>query len=77
MKISHLLAIDPGFRGNITLELCNLSPYDLALPIGMKICQLAAARLDAMPTHSYGERDGNTYQDSAGLKLPKTTNLTK
>jgi len=52
----HLLAgyIDPGFHGEITLELCNVNRHHrLPLVQGMKIGQIRFARLDATPHRSY------------------------
>ena len=37
--------IDPGFDGNITLEMTNIGPFDLKLTDGMKICCLIIERL--------------------------------
>lgn len=38
----HITAgfIDPGFKGQITLEIVNMAPYDLVLHAGMPIAQI-------------------------------------
>lgn len=43
----HITApkIDPGYRGNITLEMFNLGPFPLQLSYGMNICSLMLERL--------------------------------
>lgn len=54
----HALAtyIDPGFHGNITLELSNLRRFkELPLRAGMRIGQLRFARLDGIPARSYAQ----------------------
>lgn len=52
----HALAgyIDPGFHGQITLELSNLRRFaELPLRAGMRIGQLRFARLDDIPLRPY------------------------
>lgn len=46
--------IDPGFFGRITLELKNLSPAPLLLPIGGPIAQISFDLLDAPCDRPYG-----------------------
>ena len=64
----HLTAgyIDPGFEGNITLELFNCHDEDLILKHGMGICQLCLEKLDEVPIKLYGEC-GNHYQGQTGI----------
>ena len=45
--------VDPGFRGTITLELCNLSDYTVEIREGLRICQLSVALLDRPTAISY------------------------
>lgn len=56
--------IDPGFEGQVTLEVVNHAPWALMLHPGMPICQIAFDRLDTMPRKTY-ERTGR-YQGQAG-----------
>ena len=52
----HALATycDPGFHGNITLELSNLRRFkELPLRAGMRIGQLRFAKLDSSPIRTY------------------------
>lgn len=57
--IVHFTAglIDPGFSGNITLEMINLSPRPVILYVGMRICQLVFERIDGEVLRPYGHRD--------------------
>lgn len=67
--LTHATAgfIDPGFSGNITLELANLSPRPLLLWPGMKIGQLCFFRLDSTPLRTYGDKAvGSHYQGQQG-----------
>lgn len=45
--------IDPGFEGQITLEIVNLSPWVMVLHPGKAICQIAFDRLDSPPLRTY------------------------
>lgn len=52
----HLLAgyIDPGFHGQITLEICNVNRHHrLPLSHGMRIGQLRFSKLDSIPHRPY------------------------
>lgn len=57
--------IDPGFRGQITLEISNISPWVLRLRPSMPIAQLALIPMAAEPDRLYGQA-GNHYQDQVG-----------
>lgn len=56
--------IDPGFRGQVTLEFANLSGYPILLRPGMAIGQLSLARLGVPVARGYGVR--GHYQDQDG-----------
>lgn len=59
--------IDPGFDGQITLELSNLGNIPILLLPGMKIAQLCFYRLPEPTTLLYGSRAaGSHYQNQAG-----------
>lgn len=59
--------IDPGFQGNITLELSNVANLPIALWPGMKIGQLCVFRLTSPAEHPYGSRQaGSRYQRQQG-----------
>jgi dCTP deaminase len=59
--------IDPGFKGQITLELSNLATLPIKLWPGMKIGQLCFMRLSSPAETLYGnERYGSRYQGQRG-----------
>lgn len=67
--LTHISAgfVDPGFQGQLTLELANLSPDDILLYPGMPIGQLCFYMLDQPCRHSYGSPQvGSHYQGQAG-----------
>ena len=56
--------VDPGFKGNITLEMTNINSRPIILRAGMKICQIAFYRMDARVETPYGEAKlGSHYQN--------------
>ena len=58
--------IDPGYHGEITLELSNLGAAPVALTPGMRVCQLVFTELKSRATRPYGEQRGSKYQDQKG-----------
>lgn len=56
--------VDPGFRGQITLELFNMSDEPVPLDYGMTIAQICFDWMDTTPERKYGD-DGldSHYQD--------------
>lgn len=67
--VVHVTAglIDPGFEGQITLELSNSGNLPVLLWPGMKIAQLCFYRLPDPATMLYGSRAaGSHYQNQGG-----------
>lgn len=64
---THVTAgfIDPGFEGEITLELLNASPVPFRLEPGMKIGQITFQRVEGVVGRPYGTA-GNHYQGQVG-----------
>jgi len=64
----HITAgfIDAGFKGNITLEIKNLSPNSIILYEDMRVAQLVFEELNGTPKRLYGEA-GNKYQNQTGV----------
>jgi dCTP deaminase len=63
--INHSLAgwCDPGFEGNITLELQNLGPVPFVLEAGRRIAQLIFISMESEPDIAYGDPGaGSHYQ---------------
>ncbi|WP_439025451.1 dCTP deaminase [Haloarchaeobius sp. DT45] len=62
---------DPGYRGQITLELSNLGRAPVALNPGMRISQLTFTELKTPAERPYGSERGSKYQDQAGPQASK------
>ena len=58
--------IDPGYRGQITLELSNLGTAPVALEPGMRISQVIFTELSSAAERPYGSERGSKYQDQSG-----------
>ncbi len=58
--------IDPGFEGNITLELGNVGKLPLKLYPGMRICQLVFESMTSPTTMPYNKREKSKYKDEKG-----------
>lgn len=55
--------IDPGFSGQITLEIANLSNLPVLLYPGMRIAQISFSRMTTAAETPYGQRGlGSKYQ---------------
>ena len=64
--------IDPGFHGQITLELHNETNTELILPVGTRIGQLTFIHLVEAPMHAYGDKALNShYQGQTGATAPR------
>lgn len=61
----HITAgwIDPGFDGQITLELFNCSDFPVKLDVGRRICQLIFYKLNQPCKHPYQGK----YQNQKGV----------
>jgi len=62
---------DPGYEGQITLELSNLGTAPVALTPGMRISQLTFTELKTPAERPYGEERGSKYQGQAGPQASK------
>ena len=64
--------IDPGFHGQITLELHNETNTDLILPVGTRIGQLTFTHLAHGPLRAYGDKELNShYRGQSGATAPR------
>lgn len=64
--------IDPGFEGQITLEMKNLSHNRLALVVGEYICQLIFYRMSSPALRPYGHPELRShYQGQRGATAAK------
>lgn len=57
--------IDPGFNGEITLELSNHGPLPVRLDEGLRICQIVFEELSSEAEEPYGH-EGSQYQEQSG-----------
>src|SRR5256885_13897859 len=58
--------VDPGFGGNLTLELSNLANLPITIYHGMPIGQISFMRMDGPVERPYGSGDaGSKYQGQA------------
>ncbi len=72
--INHSLAgwCDPGFKGQITLELQNLGPVPFVLEAGRRIAQLIFISMESEPEIAYGEPgSGSHYQGQTGTTIAR------
>lgn len=70
----HITAgfIDPGFQGNITLEILNTSSFPIKLTHKMRIAQLVVSALRGTVEIPYGDpRGNNKYQGQRGATPPR------
>ena len=59
--------VDPGFVGNITLEIKNENKFPIVVYANMPICQLVVFRLDTPTSTPYGSEGlGSRYQGQVG-----------
>ena len=59
--------IDPGFVGQVTLELSNVANLPIAIYPGMKIGQVSFYELSTAAEHPYGSPGtGSKYQGQTG-----------
>lgn len=68
--VVHITAgfIDPGFEGQITLEMVNHGPHRIYLKPGMRICQICFEKLDAPAVNPYHGK----YQGQRGVVGSRT-----
>ncbi len=67
--------VDPGFEGNLTLEISNQSNIAVALYPGMYICQIAVEYLTSPAELPYNKRKKSLYRRSKGTIEAKPKNL--
>jgi len=67
--------VDPGFEGEITIELYNANSLPIKLKSGVRICQLVFAQLDQVAANPYrgkyqGQRNatGSRVRDDVDIK---------
>jgi dCTP deaminase len=63
--------IDPGFQGQITLELSNIGPIPVRLYPGMRVAQLVLHEMTSPAERPYGPDRGSRYQGQKGPQLSR------
>lgn len=58
--------IDPGYNGEITLEIKNKAQQKVALPVGIRVGQLLFEYLTMPAERPYGAERGSHYQGQSG-----------
>lgn len=59
--------VDPGFNGQLTLEMYNMSDWSIRLEYGMLVCQISFDFLSTSPDRPYGHPElGSHYQGQFG-----------
>jgi dCTP deaminase len=58
--------VDPGFKGELTLELSNFGQAPVILHPNMRIAQLSFQKLQTPAERPYGSRDDSKYQNQQG-----------
>lgn len=56
---------DPGYKGEVTLEITNANPNPIRLHSGDRICQLVFRELSSPARRPYGH-EGSQYQNQSG-----------
>lgn len=66
--------VDPGFEGEITIELYNANSLPIKLQAGVRICQLVFAKLDQMAANPYrGKYQGQ--RNATGSRVSQDVDL--
>lgn len=68
--------IDPGFTGQITLELANVGEETLRLAVGQRIAQIVFMRMGRAAERPYGDPSlGSHYQGQTGPTVAHSLDL--
>jgi dCTP deaminase len=63
--------IDPGFIGQITLELSNIGRIPVRLYPGMRIAQIVLQQMTSPAERPYGEERGSNYHAQSGPQVSR------
>ncbi len=64
-------SVDPGFEGQLTLEIANISKVPVMLWPGLKICRITFDTLTSPSEVPYNKRKGSKYVRQTGPKMSK------
>lgn len=62
--------VDPGFHGQLTLEVFNISDRPVELSVGQRVCQIGFFEVTP-PKESYDEKSGSKYAGQTGVQRSK------
>ncbi|QLH82238.1 dCTP deaminase [Halosimplex pelagicum] len=65
---------DPGYEGQITLELSNLGVAPVALSPGMRVAQMTFTQTTSPAERPYGDERGSKYQGQSGPEASRIGN---
>jgi len=60
--------VDPGFKGNLTLEIANIGKIPIILRPGLRVCQLVFDVLSSPTTNPYKKKYGASWNKPGKLK---------
>ncbi len=63
--------IDPGFKGQITLELSNIGRIPVRLYAGLRIAQIILQRMTSPAERPYGNARGSSYDGQSGPQVSR------
>jgi len=74
--VVHTVAgnLDPGFDGEITLELLNVGSRTLKIPAGWRIAHVSFEELDKAAGQPYGIKKNSKYQGQTGATASRIKN---
>lgn len=67
----NITPLEPGWKGNLTIEIENANPSSAVVYVGEGICQLVFYKLDEVPEKVYHQRSGR-YQNQTGVTVART-----
>lgn len=68
--------LDPGWKGNVTLEISNHGSVPLELTPDMRVGQLTFTELKTPSQRPYGVERGSKYQNQSGVQSARTDHNT-
>jgi len=68
--------LDPGWKGNVTLEISNHGSVPLELSPDMRVGQLTFTELKTPSERPYGVERGSKYQNQSGVQSARTDHQT-
>ena len=70
--------VDPGFKGQITLELYNANSLPIRLRVGRRICQLVFCKMDQQAKNPYdGKYQGQRFSTGSRVFMDSESKMIK